>query len=318
MKKILLLSSSLFAITVFADGFVIVVDQDQSDYKVLDYITEYTDWVDTADSVTNCTDYSPLASAVYEGASFSQTSNCQQPQTREEQKYSINKSTNEKKLVNSKIENGYRDVVRTLNEIGTYEASSCLDALNHQSATTNGYYNIKPNQNKLSVYCDMVNGGYTEYKMTSLSDRFSSDVEAKCEEENLQLFVPRTESHVEHAIKEHAGSYFRLMGIYPKTAGARCDTVYFNSEDCSNWTTKDSGKWFVYAWDMTYPHNGGGYGAYPEPNGDNSLNSSMAYGWDNTTGRVISLNDILNTNTSSLGGYTTRNWVCSAKDEKNI
>lgn len=319
MKKILGLSCSFLAMSAFADNFVILVDKDQNEYDVIEYLTvvEYSEWVDKG-SLTNCKNFAPLTTDIYEGTAFDQTGDCEQPQVRDENTYRVNPKTNERTLVSVVEKSGFRIVQETISKVGSYEALSCLDALNHQSDSSNGYYNIKPNQNKLSAYCDMENGGYTEYKMTAPSDQFTADVEAKCAEEDLQLFIPRTEAHIENAIKEHSGSYFRLMAIYPKTEGARCDTVYFNSVDCLNWKAKDNGKWFVYDWDMTYPHNGGGNGVYPEPNGDNSLNSSMAYGWNNTTGRLSSLNDIRNSNSSSPGGYKTRNWTCSAKDEKNI
>lgn len=318
MKKAIIVLASTFFVASQAADYLMVVN-DGFKIKKFDVTKEISDW-ENVGVAYNCSNPTPLASDVYNGTLFDQTFDCSQEQKKYENVYHIDVKTGEKSLyTRNEIDSQIISVkdTKTNNDTGTYIASSCLDIKNHYGPTTDGYYNIKPSTNEISVFCDMQNGGYTSYKMTSATDLKSTEVEAKCSENNLQLFVPRTEAHLTKAVTTHTGEYFRLMGIYPKFAGARCDTVYLNSSTCTNWSPKDAGKWFVYNWNMAYPHNGGGVGVYPEPNGDNSLNASMVYSWD-SAGRVTAFNDIRDDNPSYLGGYKTRAWTCSAKDENNI
>jgi hypothetical protein len=306
MKKSILVVSILSTFSAYA-SYVVVVDKEESNYDHAGLIEEieYTEWVDTG-ILSNCRNESPLDSDIYEGTSFTQNVDCDEKQERTKTK------TSEETEEQTKV------TASTQQSVGTYEAISCLDILNHGGSNIDGNYQIKPNQTKITAFCDMINGGYTTITRSSSSSKFTAEVEADCQSENMKLFIPRTEQHLEKAVKTLSASYFKLMGIYPNQEGTSCATVYFNSDTCHNFAPKDGGKWFVYNWDMSYPHNGGGFGVYPEPNGDNSLNSSLSYTFDSATGRVTAFNDIRDSSTSSPGGYKTTSWACSAIGEESI
>lgn len=322
MKKIILVTAPILFCFAQATEYIVIVSQEHQNYdiKKFNVETEITDW-ENYGSAYNCSNPSPLASEVYNGVVFDQTFDCDQEQKKYEKVYHVNIKTGEKTLYSTKeLESQIISIQETKidHETGIKIASSCLDILTSQGPNIDGIYSITPKSNEINVYCDMTNGGYTQYKMSSATELKSTEVEAKCAENNLQLFVPRSEAHLTKAVQTHTGSYFKLMGLYPNYVGAKCNTVYLTSNTCSNWSPKDGGKWFVYNWDLNYPHNGGGFGVYPEPNGDNSLNASMIYTWDNSTGKVLTFNDITDSNTSYPGGYKTTKWTCSAKDENNI
>jgi len=318
MKKSILVVSILSTFSAYA-SYVVVVDKKESNYEHSDLIeeVEYTEWVDTG-VLSNCRNESPLESDIYEGTNFTQNVDCDEKQKRKKTTYLVNPISGTKTKVSEEMEEQTKLTASTQQSVGTYEALSCLDILNHGGSNIDGNYQIKPNQKKFMAFCDMNNGGYTTITRSSPSPKFTAEVEADCQSENMKLFVPRTQQHLEKAVTTLTGTYFRLMGIYPNKQGTSCATVYFNSDTCHNFDPTDGGKWFVYNWDMSYPHNGGGFGVYPEPNGDNSLNSSLIYTFDSATGKVTSFNDIRDDNVSYPGGYTTNSWACSAIGEESI
>ena len=318
MKKSILIISILSTFSAYA-SYVVVVDKEDSNYEHAGLIEEieYTEWLDTG-LFSNCRNESPLDSKIYEGTNFVQNVDCDEKQERTKITYLVNPISGIKTKTVEEIEYQIKLTASTQQSVGTYEALSCIDILNHGGSNIDGNYQIKPNKTKLTAFCDMSNGGYTTITRSSSVQKFTAEVEADCQSENMKLFVPRTQQHLEKAVKKLTGDYFKLMGIYPNKKGATCDTVYFNSDTCHNFDPTDSGKWFVYNWNMSYPHNGGGFGVYPEPNGDNSLNSSLIYTFDSATGKVTAFNDITDDNLSSPGGYTTQNWSCSAIGEELI
>lgn len=319
MKRKMLLAATGACVMSYASDYVVIVSKEMNEYVSYDYneLVELSEWEDSG-SPYDCGTPFPSTESYFEGVSFDQEASCSQKQKKYEETYHESKETGEKTLM-SREEHSSQVVQKTTDvgtAVGVYKAKSCLDILNHGGAATDAYYNITPKSTEINVFCNMSDGGYTQYEMDG-SYQYSRDIEAKCEENDLQLFVPRTKSHLQKAVKRHSNYYLYLMGIYPNYVGARCDTVYFNSADCHNWSPKDNGKFFVYQRPISFPHGDGGVGVYPEPNGDNSLGGSMAYNY-NSDGLMISLNDISDTNPVTIGGYTTNKWLCSAKDEKDI
>ena len=319
MKKILLCSIIPFSILSNSNDFLVIVDKDHNEYKIAEGIEkiEYSEWVDEGVPY-NCINQNPLSNSIYEGTSFEQTSDCEQDETRDQFTYLENSITGEKVLISTKEENNTYNIVKKENVVGTYEAISCDDVSQHQGNRGNGIYSIKPSTAKISAYCDMNNGGYSIYTMTSGTPKNTTEVETACDNIGMKLFVPRTESHLTDGVNYFGGNYFYLMGLYPDFKGASCSTVYFNSNTCSSWGARDGGKWFVYNWDMSYPHGEGGFGVYPEPNGDNETYLSMFYEFDSSTKKLLRLNDIAGNNPSYPNGYTTTKWACSAYDEESL
>lgn len=318
--KITLISMAIFStFSIYANDYVVVVDKEKNTYESseLREELEYTEWSNTGETF-DCINKTPLSSDIYEGTDFDQDADCKQNQERIKTTYLVDSISGTKIKKSEEIENQVVDISITTSAVGSYEAISCLDIINHNGSIGDGVYSIKPKNNKLNVTCNMSDGGYTIYTMSNPSPIFTAEIESRCSAENMQLFVPRTENHLTKAVLTLGKSNFYLMGIYPKIKGASCATVYFNSDTCNNFSANDNGKWFVYNWDMTYPHGSGGFGVYPEPNGDNDLKSSLSYNFDETTGKVSSFNDIANNNPSSIGGYSATSWSCSALDEKNI
>lgn len=321
MKRILLASViSGACMASYASKYVIVLDSKTNEYTKVSYdiVYEVSEWEDYG-AIYGCGTPTPLTSDVFEEVNFEQTETCSQDQNKYKETYKVSQTTGEKTFVSKEVEETQTiSITQSAGFVqGSYKAKSCLDILNHGGEQTDGHYDITPKNNEINVYCNMTDGGYTEYKMSG-AYQFTRDVEAACEANDLQLFVPRTQTQLTKAVLRHTTDYLYLMGIYPNYKTAKCDTVYLNSDSCHNWSPKDNGKFFVYNYPISYPHNGGGVGILPEPNGDNDTDASMRYVFDNTTGKVISFNDIENSNSSTIGGYQTNKWLCSAKDEVTL
>lgn len=319
MKKNILGTLIIASFCSYSSNYLVIVDEERNEYEVVDHVEviEYTPWTNE-NTPYNCINKTPLESEIYEGVNFDQDADCDQDQTRDKLTYSLNTKTGNKTLISTEKESQTVNIPSTLNVVGTYEAISCEDVSLHAGDQGNGFYNIKPSSTKISAYCDMNNGGYTIYTMSHSSTQLTPATETACSNLGMKLFVPRTQEHLTDAVKQFGTSYFYLMGLYPNYKGARCSTVYFNSNTCTEWSPSDNGKWFVYNWDMSYPHNGGGVGVYPEPNGDNDVNLSMFYEFDNSTGLALRFNDIASDNPSYPGGYGTTKWACSSIGEENL
>lgn len=190
--------------------------------------------------------------------------------------------------------------------------SSCYDIKQDQTDASSGFYEIDPDGETGSIepyssYCDMTSdgGGYTMYSMTATEDKSSPEIEQLCNAIGLEVFVPRSRAHLTVAFQQFGGASLYLLGIYPKTTGARCDAVHFNSNECTAWAPTNGGHWYVEDYiDRT------------EPNGDNTPGYSMYYAYS-ASGDVTAYNDIP-TSTSNPLNYSTRQWVCSSPEDKNI
>ena len=142
-------------------------------------------------------------------------------------------------------------------------------------------------------------GGFTIKTVTTTPAIYAPDAENYCSANfDMQLFIPRTEAHLTTAVDTHGAEYFYIMGIYPKSNGASCSNIAFNSLDCHNWAPKDNGKWYV-----------SNRTDISEPNGDNNIIQSMSYQFLGTS--INSYNDV-------TSGYTSENFACSAKDERQL
>lgn len=317
MNRSILTISILMTTTSFA-SYVVVVDKEKNDYDSTQLIEqiEYSNWIKKGEN-NNCINQSPLSSEIYEGTSFNQTADCDENQERTKSTYSYNQITGEKKLKSEEKEYNSVKVVDTSSVLGEYEAISCSDIISHAGDIGDGYYNIKPNNNKITALCDMENGGYTMISQSSATAKLTHEIESSCSTEGMKLFIPRTESHLKKAIVAIGSNYFNALGIYPNAKGNKCSTVYFNSDSCTEFDPIDNGKWFVYNWDMSYPHNGGGFGFYPEPNGDNDLGLSLSYTF-NSSGVLTAMNDIQSSSVANPGGYTFTKWTCSSIGEETL
>ena len=113
------------------------------------------------------------------------------------------------------------------------------------------------------------------------------------------LYIPRSQSDLARAWAlansgdDQSSEYLRIMGIYPKFNGARCDGKPFNSDtpNC-DWRAGDDGPFWV---SDTFIHN--------EPNGDNRTDASMLYYAWNSDGTIAGYNDI-------GGHYTSSRFIC--------
>lgn len=121
---------------------------------------EYTAWLDVG-SLHTCNNFNPLASDIYEGATFTQSQDCLQKQERTATTYLINNETGQKTLKEVKTESRDNPESQSVQEIGTYLAVSCLDIKNHSGDTGDGHYDINLSSGKETVLCDMSNGGWT-------------------------------------------------------------------------------------------------------------------------------------------------------------
>lgn len=146
----------------YALQFNALVSKEYSNYvssEVYESV-EYTDWVNVG-SLHSCGNFVPLVSEIYEGTSFQQSQECIQDQERIAHIYMINNETGEKTLKESKTEQRELKESITIDEVGTYQAISCLDIKNHHGDRGNGHYFINLPSGKEKVLCDMSTGGWT-------------------------------------------------------------------------------------------------------------------------------------------------------------
>jgi hypothetical protein len=193
----------------------------------------------------------------------------------------------------------------------------CTSILADDPAAVSGSYRITPQTTFTSsiVYCDMTTdgGGYSFFKVDSdsVSALDSSvkapEAEAYCEQRGMQLFIPRTEDHLsaayDLALNAAIGpsatiNYLYIMGIYPNQAGARCRNTPLQSGavDC-DWRAGDDGPFW--ASDST---------TISEPNGDNAIDQSMNYTFQNDQSQPASYSNIKYNDITS--GYASRYFIC--------
>ena len=145
-------------------------------------------------------------------------------------------------------------------------------------------------------------GGYTFYKVALADAAYAPAAEALCAERGMQLFIPRTEDHLTtaHAVAlddtfgpTGRWEYLSIMGIYPDMATARCRYQAFTSSNTNcPWSASDGGSfWVSERTDIS------------EPNGDNSMDQSMGYTFDNTSPSVSTYNDV-------TSGFSSRYFMC--------
>jgi hypothetical protein len=181
--------------------------------------------------------------------------------------------------------------------------TSCRAILTNNPVSTSGVYSIDPDGvggvGAFNVYCDMVSsgGGFTTYTIAGAYDAPAAEIQ--CAAKGLQLFVPRSASHLLSAVTYASTNYFAIMGIYPKTNGATCISTALNSTSCTTWGPKDGGAYFVSS--LT---------TVTDPNGDNDVNQSMLYTWSGTA--VSWYNDI------PAGYSSVTGIVCSHPDEVSL
>ncbi len=191
-------------------------------------------------------------------------------------------------------------------------ATSCLAILNADVSSTDGVYSIDPDgvggNAPFDAYCDMTTdgGGYTFYKVDAGSPANAAAADAECASRGMQLFIPRTEAHLQSAYDvatdgsfgpTSAWQYLFILGIYPNSNGATCTSTGFNSTDCANWSASDGESYWVSdRTDIT------------EPNGDNTTTGSMGYWFDNGSYLVRTYNDL-------TSGYTSQYFMCDTADK---
>jgi hypothetical protein len=159
------------------------------------------------------------------------------------------------------------------------------------------------------AWCDMATdgGGYTLFKLSATGNQSAEEAETKCAVRGLQLFIPRSQSHLlsawDVAVDAKVGSsgsdaYLSIMGIYPDSEGATCaNTPLTSSNLLCDWVAGDGGAFWVSA-----------STAISEPDGDNDILSSMAYSFD-SSGVVTDYTD------TAAPGATSNRFICSATDE---
>ncbi|MCH2109561.1 MAG: hypothetical protein MK135_09535, partial [Polyangiaceae bacterium] len=188
------------------------------------------------------------------------------------------------------------------------DGEDCLEILGRDPAAISGVYSVVPSGASFvsNVYCDMSTdgGGYTFLKVDLGSGQSwrAPEIEAYCAQRGMSLFIPRTESHLASAyavaVDATIGSsgvwnYLYLLGIYPITNGARCTNLALQSGVAGcDWRASDDGAFWVS--DKT---------TIGEPNGDNRVDQSMGYRFDQGSSIVRSYNDI-------TPGYSSRYFIC--------
>lgn len=161
--KMLLLSGIVISAgAAFANSYIAIVNKNGNDYKTFnpaewDEIVEYSEW--SSGTLSNCS-LSPSTESYYVGINFNQDKTCDLNKNRTKTVYLENKESKEKVLKSTTIESQTLIDSSVVSALGTYEATSCLDAKNHY-AIGNGTYNIKLGSLTEKVYCDMDNGGWT-------------------------------------------------------------------------------------------------------------------------------------------------------------
>ena len=181
--------------------------------------------------------------------------------------------------------------------------TSCKAYLDSGLSVGDGNYTIDPDgpggEDPIEVYCDMTSGGYSIKTVTNDTALFAPAAEAYCSDNfGMQLFVPRTESHLTNAVATYGAEYFHIMGIYPNFNGARCTNTPFNSSSCFNWSPNDNGVWYV-----------SNRTNIAEPNGDNVVGHSMGYWFTGTS--ISHYNDFPT-------GYSSATFACSAIDDPGV
>jgi hypothetical protein len=189
---------------------------------------------------------------------------------------------------------------------------SCLEILDTRGETlADGLYWIDPTDGDAAfeAWCDMTTdgGGYTMLKVDQGSTYYGDDAESDCSSMGLQLFIPRTQAHLLSAWTvaldtatggSATSNYLYIMGVYPATNGATCESTPLNSDNAScDWVAGDLGAFWV-----------SDSSSITEPNGDNDILSSMYYAFD-SSGTVTSYNDL------NYPGYGSSQYICSALDE---
>lgn len=143
------------------------------------------------------------------------------------------------------------------------------------------------------VWCDMQTdgGGYTFYKVELAGNVNASIAESYCALYGMQLFISRTANHRAAAslVARNANfgpdgsvNFMRMMGIYPKFVGARCELRPFHSGNANcEFRASDDGPFFV--------TNSTGFS---EPNGTHgAIDDSLGYLWYTNDGTLASIFD---------------------------
>ncbi|HRE88991.1 MAG TPA: fibrinogen-like YCDxxxxGGGW domain-containing protein [Myxococcota bacterium] len=193
--------------------------------------------------------------------------------------------------------------------------TSCLTA-RQAGVSTSGTRYIDPDGAGTivaqEVVCDMVTdgGGYTFLKASPGSAYNAAQAEVYCEDRGMQLFIPRTAAHLLSAWQtatnaslgpSGSDAYLRILGIYPSSPGARCDSMALNSANAScGWRAGDSGQfWVSTRTDIAEPNGN---------SGDAGLITSMSYTYDGS-GNATSWNDIPG------AGHTSATFMCDVGDK---
>ncbi|MCH9680489.1 MAG: hypothetical protein K0V04_03565 [Deltaproteobacteria bacterium] len=192
---------------------------------------------------------------------------------------------------------------------------SCLEVLELSGVADDDVYLIDPLGNQrglVETYCDMTTdgGGYTFYKMEPGSTATAAQAEQDCAELGMQLFIPRTEAHLESALAvanddgfgpDGDLAYLTIMGIYPEFAGATCANQAVSSANPTcQWRASDDQTYWV-----------SGHDLFNEPNGNDGftqVDGSMRYDW--VEGNLLQWYDDI----SNAGALSSR-FMCDVGDK---
>ena len=215
-------------------------------------------------------------------------------------------------------ETGY--VLCSTNDAGPPTYESCLEISNADSlqATdiygTHGNYTIQPQgaSDPIEVYCDFTrdDGGYTYSKRDGAAVT-AAEAQMQCARDGMQLFVPRTPTHLNNAFfvgldnrigPSGADDYLRFLGIYPEVAGASCANTRMRSDnvDCA-FEAIDQERFFVHE-----------RSDLPEPDGsDLQTGESPVYVWGNAGNGTTDLLELF----EAVDLPTTERFICHTGDK---
>jgi hypothetical protein len=185
--------------------------------------------------------------------------------------------------------------------------------LDADPSATDGVFWIDPPGNTsgdlIEAWCDMATdgGGYSFYKINTVDNYYTSDAEGQCATFGLQLFIPRTESHLLSAYDvavdatfgpSSSALYLSMFGIYPDYDGVSCAYQAMNSDNVScDFSASDEGPFWV-----------SDRSDILEPNGDNDTTTSLYYDFStNADGTVYTYSDY-------PSGPVTRTFICDVGD----